>query len=343
MLGAFAEMGVDLVLCGHDHQEAVHYIEHTKKGTVISTAGTVSNRSRGGRPSSVNSITHHAGDRSRCRRSSGTPPRAASSRDRSSASSVDASLPRPATIRRSSTLALDVAAPRDADELLARLRALGLARIARCRLTRNRNVMVSFGGGELRVHEGYLGAPRAVLRAIVTFVEGRTRAERRAAQRVIVAHPIRVAAPAGAPRAHARRTTPSRRRSSPSGTAGTTRGTFDGRLRPVPIRVSRRMKSRLGHYTARTAGGEPAEIAISRAPSAPARLGGGAAHAAARDGAPVAGRDGPPDRPRPRRSARRRARSGSRRTRAACSATRPGPRRKARRRLGRRAARAMAD
>lgn len=57
ILGAFAEMGVDVVLCGHDHQEAVHYIEHTKKGTVISTAGTVSNRSRGGRPSSVNLIT----------------------------------------------------------------------------------------------------------------------------------------------------------------------------------------------------------------------------------------------------------------------------------------------
>lgn len=56
VLGAFAEMGVDLVCCGHDHQEAVHYIEHTKKGTIISTAGTISNRGRGGRPSSVNSI-----------------------------------------------------------------------------------------------------------------------------------------------------------------------------------------------------------------------------------------------------------------------------------------------
>ena len=55
-LGAFADMAVDLVLCGHDHQDAIHYIEHTKKGTVISTAGTVSNRMRGGRPSSVNSI-----------------------------------------------------------------------------------------------------------------------------------------------------------------------------------------------------------------------------------------------------------------------------------------------
>jgi len=56
ILGAFAEMDVDLVLCGHDHQEAVHYIEHTKRGTIISTSGTISNRSRGGRPSSVNSI-----------------------------------------------------------------------------------------------------------------------------------------------------------------------------------------------------------------------------------------------------------------------------------------------
>jgi len=56
ILGAFAEMRVDLVLCGHDHQEAVHYIEHTKRGTIISTSGTISNRSRGGRPSSVNSI-----------------------------------------------------------------------------------------------------------------------------------------------------------------------------------------------------------------------------------------------------------------------------------------------
>ncbi|HEX6575780.1 MAG TPA: metallophosphoesterase [Gemmatimonadaceae bacterium] len=56
ILGRFAQMGVNVVLCGHDHQESVHYIEHTRRGTVISTAGTVSNRSRGGRPSSVNVI-----------------------------------------------------------------------------------------------------------------------------------------------------------------------------------------------------------------------------------------------------------------------------------------------
>jgi hypothetical protein len=103
-----------------------------------------------------------------------------------------------------------------------------------------------------------------VLRAIVTFVEGRTRAERRAAQRVIVSHPIRSARPpARRDRTHADDAAIAEKLS-----AWHTRYNsrhFHGRLKHVPIRVSRRMKSRLGHYTARTAGGEPAEIAISRA------------------------------------------------------------------------------
>jgi 3',5'-cyclic AMP phosphodiesterase CpdA len=62
VLGAFAHLGVDLVMCGHDHQEAIHYVEHTRRGTVISTAGTVSNRSRGGRPSSFNVIDLSPGE-----------------------------------------------------------------------------------------------------------------------------------------------------------------------------------------------------------------------------------------------------------------------------------------
>ena len=154
--------------------------------------------------------------------------------------------------------------PHNADELLARLGQLGLRRITRCRLTRNRNVMVSFGGGELRVHEGYLSAPEPVFKAIVTFVEGRSRAERRAAQRIILGHPIRVSRPASRrERTHeedlgiAERLGEWHRRYN-------TRH-FQGRLRVIDIRVSRRMKSRLGHYTAGTPGSEPAEIAISRA------------------------------------------------------------------------------
>ena len=156
------------------------------------------------------------------------------------------------------------AAPRDADELLARLRQLGLTRIKRCRLTRNRNVMVSFGGGDLRVHEGYLNAPELVLRAIVTFVEGRTRTERRAAQRVIVAHPIRTPRPpARRDRTHEEDVEIADKLVAWHGRYNTRH--FHARLKPIKIRVSRRMKSRLGHYTASTPGGEPAEIAISRA------------------------------------------------------------------------------
>jgi 3',5'-cyclic AMP phosphodiesterase CpdA len=56
VIAAFERLAVDVVCCGHDHQEAVHYIEHTNRGTIISTAGTISNRQRGGRPSSVNTI-----------------------------------------------------------------------------------------------------------------------------------------------------------------------------------------------------------------------------------------------------------------------------------------------
>jgi hypothetical protein len=161
-------------------------------------------------------------------------------------------------------LSLAEVAPKNAEELLARLRALGLVRITACRLTRNRNVMVSFTGGVLRVHEGYLGAPERVLRSIVTFVEGRTRAERRAAQKIIVAHPIPSAGP---PPARRERTHPDDVGIAEQLSAWHARYNarhFHGALKPVQLRVSRRMKSRLGHYSAATPGGTPAEIAISR-------------------------------------------------------------------------------
>jgi hypothetical protein len=103
-----------------------------------------------------------------------------------------------------------------------------------------------------------------VLKAIVAFVEGRTRAERREAQQVIILHPVRT------PTASARR---ERTHAEDVGIAEQLQAWharynsrhFKGRLGEITIRVSRRMKSRLGHYTAATPGGEPAEIAISRA------------------------------------------------------------------------------
>ena len=56
VLSRYAAAGVDLVLCGHDHQEAVHQLaDHG--GMVVCTAGTLSDRSRGGRPCSFHDIT----------------------------------------------------------------------------------------------------------------------------------------------------------------------------------------------------------------------------------------------------------------------------------------------
>lgn len=54
---SFTRMGADLVLCGHDHQEAVDRVELDGRAIVVATAGTLSDRTRGGRPSSVHAIT----------------------------------------------------------------------------------------------------------------------------------------------------------------------------------------------------------------------------------------------------------------------------------------------
>ncbi len=54
LLEELAASGVEVVLCGHDHQES---ITQTHNGIVVCVAGTLSNRSRGGRPSAYNIIT----------------------------------------------------------------------------------------------------------------------------------------------------------------------------------------------------------------------------------------------------------------------------------------------
>lgn len=46
--------GADLVLCGHDHEESAEVLD---QHVVVATAGTLTNRSRGGRPGSFNFIT----------------------------------------------------------------------------------------------------------------------------------------------------------------------------------------------------------------------------------------------------------------------------------------------
>lgn len=156
-------------------------------------------------------------------------------------------------------------APRTADELLERLRAVGMKRMTHLRLTRNRNVMVSFRGTELRVHRGYLGAPDDVLEAIVGFVEGRTRVERLRAKRRLLSFPI--AADDLRPRRSRERGHPDDERLAARFTEAHARFNaqlFAGELRALQVRVSRRMRARLGHYIPATRPEDPPEIAISR-------------------------------------------------------------------------------
>jgi hypothetical protein len=115
----------------------------------------------------------------------------------------------------------------------------GLTGLASLRLTRTRTVMVRFRGAELRGHEGDLGAPPEVLRAIVTFVRGRTRAQRALAQQMILGHPV--ARPAVMRRGE--RTLPDDEPMAATLAEWHARYNaihFAGQLRRVPVRVSRR-------------------------------------------------------------------------------------------------------
>ena len=47
------DAGADIVLCGHDHQEDVDVLD----GGVVSCAGTISQSSRGGRPSAFHRVS----------------------------------------------------------------------------------------------------------------------------------------------------------------------------------------------------------------------------------------------------------------------------------------------
>jgi len=163
-------------------------------------------------------------------------------------------------------LELDEAPPKNAEELRARLQRLGLGRQYRVRLTTNRTVVVSYSGGELRIHNSFLGADEEVWKAIITFVHGRTRVVRNEARRTILEFPV--ARPVDAPR---RRRAPERTNPADQPLIrellrlhhAYNEERFDGALREIPIRISRRMKSRLGHYCPASEGCQP-EIVLSR-------------------------------------------------------------------------------
>jgi hypothetical protein len=129
-------------------------------------------------------------------------------------------------------------------------------------------VFVSYSDDEIRLHRGYLDAPENTLRAIVAFVHGRSRAARSAAQRELIEYDVhRGQEPPIRPHRSPERNHPDDelmvaklRRAHES----LNNERFGGVLATIPIRVSRRMKSRLGHYTHRDRSGAGAEIVISR-------------------------------------------------------------------------------
>lgn len=123
-------------------------------------------------------------------------------------------------------------------------------------------MFVSFQGNQLRVQRAFASAPDELLRAIVMFVCGRG-VERRIARQRILAWPIpgRESRPRRSERLH-----PDDRPMVDRLTAEHWRlnqERFGGALSRVRILVSRRMRSRLGHYAPAAARGA-ATIAISR-------------------------------------------------------------------------------
>jgi len=149
-------------------------------------------------------------------------------------------------------------------DLLTGLRARGLRDVERVRLTRNRSVMVSYADGVLRLHEEYLNAPEEVLHAIATFVGGRTRAARARARRTILGYPM--ALPGGGRPRRPERPHPDDVRlvaAFVEAHRAYNGRHFGGALAGIGIRVSRRMRARLGQYSAASAAGDPPEIAIS--------------------------------------------------------------------------------
>jgi SprT-like family len=131
--------------------------------------------------------------------------------------------------------------------LFSRLQDMGLRGVDALVLMRTRTVMVSLIGRTLRVNEGYADAPESTLRAIVAFATARTKAARTAARdqiltyeidrppaprRVELARPGDLALIAQLSEAHRQLNAQH----------------FAGALTALPIRLSGRMATRLGHF-----------------------------------------------------------------------------------------------
>lgn len=158
----------------------------------------------------------------------------------------------------------------EVEELIARrLSLLGLRNVDRVKTHTNRTVMVSLNARRLlRLHRGYEAAPDRVLQAIVRFLDPRIPAAlRRLAEREFLAFPVEQHAPSSA-------ALPRCDRPEPGDLLLLHRlqqlhhrlnhAHFEGALGVLPLRISGRMRTRLGELSVDLRTGRPIEIAISR-------------------------------------------------------------------------------
>jgi hypothetical protein len=164
---------------------------------------------------------------------------------------------------------LDLPLPHTAD-LASRLHACGLPLEVRVEFHANRRVMISIDRrGSLRIHRGYAFAPDHIVAALARWASPRlrlTRRDRRALARIFLEFPVHEHAPPARPR---------RRRPEVADPGDTERLSrlremhqtlnarwFEAGLGPIEIRLSGRMRRKLGHYEPRSEG--TPLIAISR-------------------------------------------------------------------------------
>jgi hypothetical protein len=154
------------------------------------------------------------------------------------------------------------------DCLPERLRALGLREVDRILTHTNQTVMLSLNRRVLRIHRGYAFAPDDVLKAVVRFLNPRVpRVLRRHAERDFLEFPVHAYTPVGDRVTRLDRPRPGDlrllQRLKELHRELNLRH-FGAALPEIPIRISNRMKRRLGELAVDAQTGRAAEIAVSR-------------------------------------------------------------------------------
>jgi hypothetical protein len=154
------------------------------------------------------------------------------------------------------------------DCLPQRLLALGLKDVERVVTHANQTVMLSLSQRVLRIHRGYAFAPDGVLKAVVRFLNPRIpRALRRTAEREFLEFPVHAYAPSAPRLRKLERARPGDVRLLHQLEAlhrELNHRHFGGLLSEIPIRLSSRMRRRLGELAVDSRTGKAAEIALSR-------------------------------------------------------------------------------